>query len=85
MEHDIIITDEDEVGRRTWAWPPQRVVLPEFEIYSNPTININDVKQRRYDLINRSVQKARDEIMAQEDAEIFKILDSIAESGNKDI
>lgn len=80
-----------------------RVFMPKFEIYSNPTISITDVKRRRFNLIDRpasglrinskgktvynrrrrfaaidrAVQKARQEIMAREDAEIFKALDAI--------
>jgi hypothetical protein len=34
---------------------------------------------------NAAVFKARQEIMAQEDAAIFKILDDLVASGNKDI
>lgn len=41
----------------------------------------DDIKQRRFNLIDRSVQKARQEIMAQEDENVFKALD---ESGNKE-
>lgn len=44
-----------------------------------------DHKARWTYFFNRAVRKMVDEIMAQEDAEIFKVLDSIAESGNKDI
>jgi hypothetical protein len=45
--------------------------------------------KRRFNVIDRAVQKARQEIMAQEDAAIFKAMDSIfdirfADSGNKE-
>jgi hypothetical protein len=59
-----------------------RVVVPEFEIYSNPTVRIAEVKRRRFNVIDRAVQKARQEIMAQEDANIFAALDSAASSEN---
>lgn len=86
FEHDvIIIDDEDVMGQRTWGWPPRRVVIPEFEIYANPTVHIGDIKRRRFNLIDRYVQKAKQQLMAQEDEDIFKALDSVAESGNKDI
>jgi len=32
----------------------QRVTVPEFEIISNPTIRVDDIRQRRFDLIDRS-------------------------------
>jgi hypothetical protein len=60
-----------------------RVTVPTFQVYSNPTIRLSEVKRRRFNIIDRSVQKARQEIMAQEDANIFSALDAI-ESGNKE-
>lgn len=85
----------------------QRITIPTFEVFSNPTIYIGDVTKRRFNLIDlvnpkgrkfpitisprgkaekynpfdfmyRAVQNARNQIMQQEDEQIFKILDSIA-------
>lgn len=53
-----------------------RVTVPEFEIFSNPTVRIAEVKRRRFNVIDRAVQKARQEIMAQEDANIFAAIDA---------
>lgn len=52
-----------------------RVNVPEFEIVSNPIVRIREVKQRRFNVIDRAVQKAKQEIQAQEDANIFAALD----------
>lgn len=52
-----------------------RVTVPEFEIVSNPTVRIAEVKRRRFNVIDRAQQKARQEIQAQEDANIFAALD----------
>lgn len=52
-----------------------RVMLPELEIVSNPTVRIAEVKRRRFNVIDRAQQKARQEIQAQEDANIFAALD----------
>lgn len=52
-----------------------RVLVPEFEIASHPTVRIRDAKQRRFNVIERTVQKAKQEIAAQEDAEFFSSLD----------
>lgn len=52
-----------------------RVTVPEFEIVSNPTVRIAEVKRRRFNVIDRAQQKARQEIQAQEDANIFSALD----------
>jgi len=32
-----------------------RVTVPEFEIFSNPTISIADITQRRFNIIDRSI------------------------------
>lgn len=52
-----------------------RVNVPEFEIAANPTIRIAEVRRRRFNIIDRIQQKARQEIQAQEDANIFAALD----------
>jgi len=52
-----------------------RVTVPDFEIVSNPTVRIAEVKRRRFNVIDRAQQKARQEIQAQEDANIFAALD----------
>jgi hypothetical protein len=52
-----------------------RVTIPEFEIVSNPTVRIREVRQRRFNVIERAVQKARQEIQANEDANVFAALD----------
>jgi hypothetical protein len=52
-----------------------RVTVPEFEVVSNPTVRIAEVKRRRFNVIDRAQQKARQEIQAQEDANIFVALD----------
>jgi hypothetical protein len=59
-----------------------RIVVPEFEIFANPTVRIAEVKRRRFNVIDRAVQKARQEIMAQEDANIFAALDAAASVEN---
>ncbi len=59
-----------------------RIVVPEFEIYSNPTVRIAEVRRRRFNVIDRAVQKARQEIMAQEDANLFAALDASASIEN---
>lgn len=52
-----------------------RVTVPDFEVVSNPTVRIAEVKRRRFNVIDRAQQKARQEIQAQEDANIFAALD----------
>jgi hypothetical protein len=57
-----------------------RVTVPEFEIVSNPTVRIAEVKRRRFNVIDRAQQKARQEIQAQEDANVFTALDFASDS-----
>ena len=52
-----------------------RVTVPEVEIASNPTVRIAEVKRRRFNVIDRAQQKARQEVQAQEDGNIFAALD----------
>lgn len=59
-----------------------RVVVPTFELFSNPTVRISEVRRRRFNVIDRAVQKARQEIMAQEDANVFAALDAAASNEN---
>ena len=56
-----------------------RVTVPEFEVVSNPTVRIAEVRRRRFNVIDRAQQKARQEIQAQEDANIFAALDFSAD------
>jgi hypothetical protein len=60
---------------------PRRVIFPLFEIASNPEIPLTQVKERRFDLIERSQDLAKAEIQAEEDTRVFSILDAIATSG----
>ena len=60
---------------------PRRVTFPLFEIASNPEIPLTQVKERRFDLIERSQDLAKAEIQAEEDGRVFSILDSVATSG----
>jgi len=60
----------------------ERVTVPEFELVSNPTVRIHEVRRRRFNVIDRAVQKARQEIMAQEDANVFAAIDAAASVEN---
>lgn len=59
-----------------------RVTIPEFEVVSNPTVRIAEVKRRRFNIVDRAQQKAKQEIQAQEDANIFAALDFAAQQEN---
>ena len=59
-----------------------RVTIPTFELASNPTVRISEVRRRRFNVIDRAVQKARQELMAQEDANIFAAVDAASSVEN---
>lgn len=40
----------------------ERVTIPEFEVVANPTVRIAEVRRRRFNVIDRAQQKARQEI-----------------------
>jgi hypothetical protein len=54
--------------------------VPEFELVSNPTVRIAEVRRRRFNVIDRAQQKARQELQAQEDANIFAAVDFSADA-----
>lgn len=60
---------------------PRRVLFPLFEIASNPEIPLTQVKERRFDLIQRAQDLARSQIQAAEDERVFQVLDAIATTG----
>lgn len=60
---------------------PRRVIFPLFECASNPEIPLTQIKERRFDLIERAQDLAKAAIQAAEDERVFAILDSIAVSG----
>ena len=60
---------------------PRRVIFPLFEIASNPEIPLTQIKERRFDLIERAQDLAKAEIQAEEDTRVFEVLDAVATSG----
>ena len=67
---------------------PKRVMFPLFEIAANPEIPLTEIKARRFDLIERSVDLGSAEIMAEEDRKIFAVMDAVCDdpsSPNQDI
>jgi len=57
---------------------PKRVLFPLFEIASNPEIQLTELKQRRFDLVERSVDLAKAEIQAEEDRKVFAVMDALS-------
>ncbi len=57
---------------------PKRVTVPTFDIVANPLIPISQIKERRFDVVERSLNLAKSEIGATEDGHIFGLLDAVA-------
>lgn len=60
---------------------PRRVILPLFEIACLPEIPLTQVKERRFDLIQRSQDLGKAQIQAAEDERGFAIMDAVAVNG----
>lgn len=56
----------------------KRVQYPLFEIASVPMTSITEIKQKRYDLVLRMVDKAKSEIMKAEDLRAFGTMNAAA-------
>lgn len=56
---------------------PLRVTVPTFEIVSNPMIPITQIKERRFDIVSRSLNLAKAEIGATEDGHVFNLFGAI--------
>lgn len=50
-----------------------RIHIPKFEMYETPKI-----KRQPMNIVSRAVQIARQQIMAQEDANIFAAIDALS-------
>jgi len=57
---------------------PKRVTVPTFEIVANPMIPITQIKERRFDLVSRSLNLAKAEVGATEDGFVFGLFDGVA-------
>jgi len=59
----------------------RRVIIPLFEAASNPEIPITQLKERRYDMLQRAQDLAKSQIQAIEDERVFAVMDAVAVNG----
>lgn len=52
----------------------ERILVPLFELASLPKVPFTQVKERRFDIVRRIKQKAKDELFRAEDNKIFAVL-----------
>ena len=57
----------------------RRVEFPEFELQDNPSINIGEIRNRRFNIIDRAAESSRQSIQAAEDQRIFEALDAMTD------
>jgi len=53
---------------------PDRVLVKTNPIVSRPKVSFSQVRERRYDIVNRVVEKGKSEVLAAEDGKIFNLL-----------
>lgn len=57
-----------------------KTTIPEFEMVSNPMVNIREVRQKRFNVIERAEQVKKDLVKAAEDIAVWESLDEIKDS-----
>jgi hypothetical protein len=58
-----------------------RVLFPLFELAANPEIPLSQIKERRFDLVERSMNLGKAQIQAAEDSRVFDVMDALAVNG----
>jgi len=59
---------------------PIRITVPTFEIAEMPMISITQIKERRFDVVQRSLNLGKAEIGATEDEYVFQLLNAVADA-----
>jgi hypothetical protein len=57
---------------------PNRITVPTWEIAELPMIPITQIKERRFDIVQRAINLGKAEIGSKEDEKIFQLLDAVA-------
>ena len=63
---------------------PKRVLVKTQEIVSRPKVSFAQIRERRYDIVNRVIEKAKAEVLAAEDGKIFMLMARAAEASTSD-
>lgn len=54
----------------------EELLIPVVELATNPTIKLNEIRQRRYYIVDRAQVRAKDSLQRQEDVEVFKVVNA---------
>lgn len=58
----------------------EELLVPTFEIATNPSIKLNEIRARRFYIVDRAQIRAKDSIQRQEDTEVFKVISNAVPS-----
>ena len=61
----------------------EEILVPTFEIATNPTIRISEVKARRFYIVDRAQIKAKEAIQKEEDTNIFAAIQASVPAANQ--
>ena len=61
----------------------EEVLVPTFEIVTNPTIRISEVKARRFYIVDRAQIKSKEAIQKEEDTQVLLALDAAVPAANQ--
>jgi hypothetical protein len=60
----------------------EEILVPTFEIATNPTIRLSEVKARRFYIVDRAQIKAKEAIQKEEDLNIFNAINAAVTAAN---
>ena len=60
----------------------EEVLVPTFEIATNPTIRLSEVKARRFYIVDRAQIKAKEAIQKEEDLNIFNAIEAAVDAAH---
>lgn len=60
----------------------EELMVPTFEIATNPTIKLNEIRARRFYIVDRAQIRAKDSLQRQEDYEIFQVISNAVPSAH---
>jgi hypothetical protein len=60
----------------------RELIVPTFEIATNPSIRMQEIRSRRYYIVDRAQVRAKDSLQRQEDTEVFMVLSAAVPAAN---
>jgi len=54
----------------------EELLVPTVELAAHPQIRLNEIRQRRFYIVDRAQVRAKDSLQRQEDTEVFKVINA---------